>query len=144
MPPLFKCYPPHQFNQLKTVILQNYNTIRHSVPQPRFVTLAFPSLQKVLVRAKITPTIEQLFDILQKIESLPQNTTHTTSGELPILKCTGQLQISPCNNPRCSTCTHLNCSSFFHQHSNKTTISNTIFSHVHLIKPDLSDHVHQV
>ena len=113
IPPLFKCYPPHQFNQLKTVILQNYNTIGHGVPQPRFVTLAFPSLKKLLVRAKVTPTTEQLFDILQKIESLPQNTTHTTSGELPILKYTGQLQVSPCNNPRCSTCTHLNCSSFF-------------------------------
>jgi hypothetical protein len=72
IPPVFRCHPPHQFNQLKTIILQNYHTITHTVPQPRFVALALPSLRKMLVRAKVIPTTEQLFDILLRIESLPK------------------------------------------------------------------------
>ena len=50
------------------------------MPQPRFVTLATPSLQKILTRAQVRPTTEQLFDLIVSLKNLPENTTHTTSG----------------------------------------------------------------
>ena len=114
IPPLCKCPLLRHFNQLKTVILQNYNSINHLAPRPRFITLATPSLRKTLVRAEVKPTTDQHFDLLVSIESLPSNTPHIISGTLPRLRYNPKPPtIKPCYNPRCCTCTHLNCSPFF-------------------------------
>ena len=111
-PPLFKCYPPPQYSQLKTVILQRYNKINHLVPQPRFITFSHPTLKKLLIKATVIPTTEQCLDILVKLQHLPENTSHTTSGALPTIKKQHPL-VKPCKNPKCSTCKHLNCSPSF-------------------------------
>ena len=111
-PPVFKCHPPPKYDFLKTVILQQYHTISHVVPPPRFITLAHPTLQKVLIRAEVKPTIDQLFDLLLRLKDLPQHTSHTATGKLPALRKEPSL-IEPCNNPKCITCTHLNCSPTF-------------------------------
>ena len=113
MPPLFKCHPPPQFNHLRSVILQQYSKIDHLVSRPRFVSLALPTLKKLLIRAEVKPTVEQEFDMLLRFEKSPENTTHVTAGSLPTLTETRKPMITPCNNPKCNTCTHLNCSPFF-------------------------------
>ena len=110
--PLFKCQPPPQFDRLKTIILQQYSNISHLVGRPRFATLAYPTLGKMLIRAEVKPTVEQSFDILIQLGTSLSNTTHTESGALPRVRNRPPL-VRPCNNPKCNTCTHLNCSTFF-------------------------------
>ena len=110
--PLFKCHPPPRFDCLKTVILQHYGKISHLVPQPRFVSLALPNLQKSLIRAEVKPTVEQVFDILWQLKNSSQNTSHKFAGTLPKLRKLPPL-VKPCNNIRCNTCKHLNCSATF-------------------------------
>ena len=110
--PVFKFLPPPQFNYLKTVVLQLYQSISKIVTKPRFITLAYPPLRKMLVKAEIRPTPEQLFDILVTLQDTPNNSSHATSGRLPQLK-DQKLAIHPCRMYKCSTCSHLNCSSFF-------------------------------
>ena len=66
----------------------------------------------MLVKAEIKPTPEQLFDILVTLQDTPNNSSHATPGRLPQLK-DQKLAIHPCRMYKCSTCSHLNCSSFF-------------------------------
>lgn len=82
------------------------------VSTPRFVTLAYPSLQKILVRAEIKPSAEQLLDILLRLQDLPYDSAHITSGTPPQLK-NRQILTRPCKMHKCSMCPHLNCSSYF-------------------------------
>ena len=104
--------PPPKFNQLKTIILQIYDSISTTVPTPRFASLAYPILKQLLVRAEVKPMLEQLFDILVKLEHLSDNKTHETPGKLPQLRNKRTLT-HRCKTPRCRTCPHLNCSSYF-------------------------------
>lgn len=110
--PVFKFLPPPNFNHLKTIILERYKSISNIIAQPRFITLAYPSLRKMLVKAEIKPTTEQLFDILVKLQDLPNSNSHATPGKLPKLR-NQKLSIQPCRMPKCSTCSHLNCSNSF-------------------------------
>ena len=80
--------------------------------KPRFVTLAHPTLSKILIRAGTKPTNEQFFDMILHFENSPRNTEHKTAGILPKLKSPPTL-IRRCNNPRCTTCAYLNCKPFF-------------------------------
>ena len=80
IPPIFKCYPPPRFHTLKTVILQQYHTISHLVPTPRFVTLSHQTLRNLLVRAEVKPTSDQSLNLLQTLKDLPQNTPHATTS----------------------------------------------------------------
>ena len=118
--PVLKCLPPPRFNHLKTIILQQYHSISNIVTKPRFITLAYPSLRKMLVKTEIKPTTEQLFDIIVKLQELPNNSSHATPGELPQLK-DQHVSTQPCRMPKCSTCAHLNCSSFFKSTVTKRT-----------------------
>ena len=102
---------------MKQIVLRNFNRISHLVPPPRFITLAYPNLQKSLIRASIHPTLEQSFDILFKLSHLRENTTHKINGHLPKLQATSSL-VRHCNHKLCRTCNHLNCSPVF---SSKTT-----------------------
>ena len=119
IPPIFKCYPPPRFHTLKTVILQQYHTISHLVPTPRFVTLSHQTLRNLLVRAEVKPTSDQSLNLLQTLKDLPQNTPHATTGALPPLRKQAAL-IKPCHNPKCSTCNH-HCSSTFTSSVTKRT-----------------------
>lgn len=110
--PIFKCLPPPQFDQLKKLILQEYHTIENIVAKPRFISLAHPTLRKILVRASTKPTTEQLFEILLHFQDVPNDTRHVTAGELPTIKSQTP-RIKRCNNPRCTTCSYLNCKSSF-------------------------------
>ena len=109
-PPIFKCLPPPQFDFQKCIIIQKYH--RSEVSTPRFITLSHPTLLQTLVRAEVKPTDEQIVDSIINMESSPKHTTHVTSGKLPKMKDRKPLVI-PCNNPRCNTCTHLNCTEYF-------------------------------
>ena len=111
-PPIFKCLPPPQFDFLKRIIMQKYYKIRSEVSTPRFITLSHPTLHQTLVRAEVKPTDEQIVDIIINMASSPKHTTHITSGKLPKMKDRKPLVI-PCNNPRCNTCAHLNCTEYF-------------------------------
>ena len=110
--PILKCLPPPRFDHLKKVILQEYPSIQQWVPKPRFVTLAHPTLRKILIRANTRPTTVQLFDILLQLENSPKNAGHKTAGVLPIIGSQTP-RIRKCNNPRCKTCTYLNCKPCF-------------------------------
>ncbi len=103
-PPLFKCLPPPQFKILKTVILRNYPILQQRLPNPRFIALRHRTLRQDLVRAKTTPTDDQLIDIILTLGDTPSG-RHITAGSLPPLR-TRSINISPCNRPRCATCTH--------------------------------------
>ena len=118
--PLFKCHLPPKFDRLKQVVLRNFNQISHLVPPPRFITLAYPNLQKSLIRASIHPTLEQSFDILFKLSHLPEKTTHKINGHLPKLQATSSL-VRHCNHKLCRTCNHLNCSPVFSSKITKQT-----------------------
>ena len=110
--PTFKCLPLPKLHHLKKIVLKDYRCISNMVATPRFVTLAYPSLQKILVRAEIQPTAEQLLDILLRLQDLPYNSSHVTPGKLPQLK-NRQILTKRCRMRKCSTCTHLNCSRYF-------------------------------
>ena len=84
--PTFKCLPMPKLCHLKTVILRDYRSLAHITAKPRFVTLAYPSLKKLLVRAEVKPTAEQLLDLLLHIQDLPHNNVHITQGQLPQLR----------------------------------------------------------
>ena len=118
--PIFKCLPPPWFNQLRTIILQQYQPISRTVPTPVFITLAHESLRKMTVKAKIKPTTEQLFDILVRLQDTPHSDQHVTAGNLPKLR-DEQLSVRPCHVLRCSTCAHLNSSQFFSSTVTKRT-----------------------
>lgn len=120
--PMFKSLQPPKFDYLKRIILQEYNTIERLTPKPRFITLAHPTLHKMLVRAITKPTTGQFLEILLNLESTPNDTGHVTAGQLPVITSQPPL-IQRCNNPRCSTCTHLNCKSFFISTVTKTRYS---------------------
>ena len=80
--PFFKCLPPPQFTHLKAIILHNFSTIQHLVPKPLFISLGHNTLRKLLIRAKLQPTPEQLLDIILSIPDTTAEDTHATTGPL--------------------------------------------------------------
>ena len=118
--PLFKCHPPPKFDRLKQIVLRNFNRISHLASPPRFITLAYPTLRKSLIRASVNPTLEQSFDILFKISHLPQKTCHKVNGLLPTLQTASSL-VRICGHKLCRTCSHLNCSPVFSSKITKQT-----------------------
>ena len=103
-PPIYKCLPPPQFQQLKQITLHNYKHLH--LPTPRFIALRYPTLQNEVVRAKLTPSDEQFVDLVTMLESISP-AQHTEAAKLPKIH-PNTTNISPCHHPRCSTCsTHL-------------------------------------
>ena len=80
-PPLFKCVPPPQYMLLKQVVLQDYAQLNFI--SPRFITLRPTTLQRMLVKAKLKPTDDQIIDISLALES--PTTEHRESARLPNL-----------------------------------------------------------
>ncbi len=109
--PMLKWPPPPHFDLLKTTILQHYNMISQHSPPPRFVTLGHETLRHELVRAKTTPTDEQVIDIVLSLNST-DNSNHSTTGTMPTLHNTN-ITITTCKHPKCTTCKHVNTSTFF-------------------------------
>ena len=105
--PIFKCPPPPRFDILKATILQHYRTIVKHTPHPRFVTMGHKTLQKELVRAKVTLTDEQLVDVILTLGNHGTLQEHVTAGVLPALHSTHNT-IQTCKHPRCTTCLHYN------------------------------------
>ena len=105
-PPLFKCIAPPQFQRLKQVVLKHYSLVQQHVNNPRFIALHQRTLHQELVRAKISPTDDQLTDLAIIFES--PNSTHTTAGDLPKLRFRERL-VKRCSHPKCATCQHLQC-----------------------------------
>ena len=101
-PPLFKSVPPPQYNLLKKLILQDYTKLHFT--SPRFITLRHPTLQNILVRAKLNPTDEQFMDITLYLDNTTP-TTHTTTATLPKLQYKPPT-ITPCRQRKCSTCSY--------------------------------------
>ena len=98
-PPLFKCLPPPQYQQLKRIVLQNYSDL-HFI-SPRFISLRHPTLHNLLVRAQLKPTDEQLIDITLSLGSnVPTNLI--ASAKLPNLHRTAST-ITPRRHPHCVT-----------------------------------------
>ena len=108
-PPLFKCIPPPQCKLLK-LVLRDYHSLQNTIPAPRFISTKPNTLGKELIRARISPTEDQLLDIYMLLDN-QVTSTHTTAGLLPALK-TQPVRTQKCKHPRCVTCTHLNCSNF--------------------------------
>ena len=83
--PVFKCLPPPRFTLLKSMILKDFDTIKHLVPHPLFVLLGYPHLKSTLVLAEMTPTLNQFFDLLITLpQSTPeQDRSHKESRHLP-------------------------------------------------------------
>ena len=133
---ILKCLPPPRFDHLKKVILQEYPSIQQWVPKPRFVTLAHPTLRKILIRANTRPTTVQLFDILLQLENSPKNAGHKTAGVLPIIGS----QTPRIRNPRCKTCTYLNCKPCFT--STVTRVRYPIRYSATCSTSNIVDHVH--
>ena len=107
--PIFSCLPPPHFNQLKVIILDQYIDIQKTVPRPKFIHKRHKTLGQELVRAKITPSDEQLIDISLALNP-PSQMEHIS---LPKLQRATNAVI-PCRNSRCATCTtHLICNSSF-------------------------------
>ena len=109
-PPLFKCIPPPQYKLLKLIVLRDYHSLQNTIPAPRFISTKPNTLGKELIRARISPTEDQLLDIYMLLDN-QVTSTHTTTGLLPALK-TQPVRTQKCKHPRCITCTHLNCSNF--------------------------------
>ena len=101
-PPIFKSLPPSQFIHLKQLILQDYAKLRFTTP--RFIALKHPTLQNILVRAKVIPTDDQFLDTTLHL-SVSSSTVHTAATALPKLKYRPP-PITRCRHPKCSTCTH--------------------------------------
>ena len=101
VPPLFKCLPPPHYKLLKQFVLQDYAQL-HFI-SPRFIALRHPTLQSMLVRAKLNPTDEQLIDISLTIE--PPSDAHIENAKLPNLSCNQPL-ITACKHSHCVTCRH--------------------------------------
>ena len=98
-PPLFKCLPPPQYQQLKRIVLQNYSDL-HFI-SPRFISLRHPTLHNLLVRAQLKPTDEQLIDITLSLGSnVPTNLI--ARAKLPNLHRTAST-ITPRRHPHCVT-----------------------------------------
>lgn len=119
--PIMKCLTPPNFTQLKTIILQGIHTIRKLVPKPLFISLSHATLHNCLVRARLTPTEEQLMDILCILSE--SSATNPTVADLPTLK-NHPNRVVQCHHPRCSTCHHINTSRYFR--STTTTITYPI------------------
>jgi hypothetical protein len=92
------------------VVLENYSLVQKHVNNPRFIALGQKTLHQELVRAKISPTDDQLTDLAITFEQ--SSSTHTTAGHLPKLRFRGKL-VKRCNHPRCATCQHLQCAPSF-------------------------------
>lgn len=107
-PPVYKCPLPPQHKLLKLIVLKNYSCLQNIVPAPRFLSLKHKTLRNELVRAKMSPTNDQLFDI-HILLSNQIITKHTIAGKLPIPR-TQSVRTQRCQHPRCVTCQHLNCS----------------------------------
>ena len=107
--PIFKCLPPPKFNNLKQIILQNYDSLH--LPTLRFVTLGHRTLKKELLRSQIKPTDEQIIDMLLVLPQ-PTNESHIVAGQFPAITYP-DVKTKLCGHPRCATCTHLNCSNVF-------------------------------
>ena len=107
-PPIFKCLLPPQFKALKLIVLKDYNRLQNTVPAPRFVLLKHATLSNELVRAKFSPTQDQMIDIHWALDNQDMS-NHISAGELPVLK-TESTRTQKCKHPKCITCKHLNCS----------------------------------
>ena len=68
---------------------------------PRFIALRHPTLQSMLVQAKLNPTDEQLIDISFTIE--PPSDAHIENAKLPNLS-RNQPLITACKHSHCVTC----------------------------------------
>ena len=108
-PPIFKCLLPPQFKLLKHIILENYSCLQNVVPAPRFLALRHRALKNDLVRAKLTPTEDQLTEIKTLVHI--HISAHTSAGLLPRLR-EPSIRTQRCKHRRCVTCKHLNCSRF--------------------------------
>ncbi len=117
--PILKCLTPPNFTQLKTVILQDMHTIRKHVSKPLFICLSHTTLHNYLVRARLTPTDEQLMDILCILSD--SSTNNPTAANLPILKDHPNKRVVQCRHPRCSTCHHINTGHYFRSTATTTT-----------------------
>ena len=107
-PPIFKCLLPPQFKVLKLIVLKDYNCLQNIVPAPRFVPLKHATLRNELVRAKLSPTQDQMIDIHIALDN-QVTSGHISAGELPTLKASST-RTRRCKHPQCITCKHLNCS----------------------------------
>ena len=104
-PPVYKCLLPPQFTVLKT-----YHTKKTTVGcNPWFLPQGlFPyTLKNELIRVRLSPTDEQLVDVLMSLQH-QDTSNHTIAGHLPVLRPTVKTQ--KCEHPRCATCKHLHCS----------------------------------
>ena len=109
-PPVYKCLPPPQFRLLKQLTLQTFKQLH--LPTPRFITLRHPTLQNILVCAKLQLLDTQFIDLAIQLDNRTP-VTHTEAAKLPKHRlCTPNT--TPCHHPRCSTCSiHLNCQPTF-------------------------------
>lgn len=117
--PIFKCLPPPQYQHLKHIILQKFHYIKKYVNKPLMITLGYPTLKKILVRAHYKPTNEQLLDALLMFPEQPDQ-QHISAGKLPQIKNI-ETKIQKCQSPKCVTCTHLNTTPYFTSTTTKTT-----------------------
>ncbi len=85
--------------------------VSQNAPRPRFITLKSQTLARELIRSKVHPTDEQFIDIILTVNG-DTNTNHKTSGKMPQLQESSAVTTA-CNHPRCVTCKHLNCNSYF-------------------------------
>ena len=121
--PIFKCLPPPSYVQLKNIILHDYHMIQKLVPRPLFIALGHSILRKELVRASFEPLPDQLFDILVTLPSTSHTQRqHRTSGKLPKIH-KDMPGIKTCQNPKCTTYSHLNTNPTYKSTSTGTTFS---------------------
>ena len=104
-PPLFRCIPPPQYKLLKLSVLRDYHYLQNTVPAPRFISVKPNTLSKELIRARLSPTEDQMFDIHLLLANQVIS-THTTAGHLPTLRIQ-PVRTQKCKHPRCVMCTHL-------------------------------------
>ena len=118
--PIFKCLPPSGFSNLRKIILQDFHTIRKYIHPPLFINLGHKTLAKHLIRAKLTPTNEQLIDIITTLPEYTSNTAHNNTNQI-LSTQTQTRKIQKCSHPKCATCQHINTNNHFKSTSTKTT-----------------------
>ena len=134
--PLFKCHPPPCFDCLKTVILQHYGKISYLVPQPRFVSLALPNLQKSLISRTGLRYSVATQELITKHQSQvcrnPSKIEKTTSTSQTMQQYKMQHMQTP----------ELQC--YLHKQHHQPELSYTIHCHVYLFEFNILDNVHQM
>ena len=138
-PPLFKCTPPPQYQQLKRIILTTCNYSHLQFTTPRFVTLSHQTLQKTLIRSKLVLSDSQLVDTTLTLIAAT-TTTHTETAKLPHLYHT-RITITPCRHPRCATCRHHILAIPTFQSTYLRNPTKYHIRHLYLIKLNLPNHM---